>query len=75
MDAIHALGYSMLIMDNSMDLVNSTWRKYHNHVQLILWNDGDSEGHRCMRDPTCVHLDADLNALPPNATHLNIPIW
>lgn len=72
---MHALGYSMLIMDNQMDAIDKTYREYHDAVQLVLWNDGNSEGHECMRDPTCTHLNPEEPVLPPNATHLNIPIW
>lgn len=73
-DAMHALGYSMLIPKNTEALLDA-FRQYHDYVKLVLWEDEPWHGAPCMRDPTCAHMDTNVPAPPPNATHLNLPIW
>ncbi|KAG8980759.1 hypothetical protein FRB94_009793 [Tulasnella sp. JGI-2019a] len=72
MDSLHALGYSMLIPNNRMELY-SMWREYHEHVQLIVWNQG--EAMDCLFNISCVQANPDAPLFAPNATHLNIPLW
>ncbi|KAG8871989.1 hypothetical protein FRB97_008122, partial [Tulasnella sp. 331] len=80
-NAIHALGYSMLIIPESQESVAIAWRKYYHNVQLIIWEDQTWSGGECIRNSTCVFSDSPSHAslylppLPPNGTHLNIPLW
>lgn len=74
MDAMHALGYTMLI-SRSTEKILDWWRQYYEEVQMIAWAGDSTHGGICMADPTCVHFDPDVAPPPPNATHLNIPIW
>ncbi|KAG8909506.1 hypothetical protein FRC01_006897 [Tulasnella sp. 417] len=78
MDAIHKLGYSMIIA--RPERLYELYRLYHKNVHLVIW---DSEAHPdCMYNPACVYAEFGENGSlettpvpPPNATHLNIPIW
>ncbi|KAG9006570.1 hypothetical protein FRB94_000587 [Tulasnella sp. JGI-2019a] len=72
MDALHALGYSMLIPKDKMDIY-SMWQEYHDQVQLIVWNRG--EAMDCLFNTSCVQANPDAPLFAPNATHLNIPLW
>ncbi|KAG9018745.1 hypothetical protein FRB90_010052 [Tulasnella sp. 427] len=76
MDVIHALGYSMLIASNTAEL-EEMYREYHQHVQIVLWEDSPWHSRPCLRNSTCVYIDAESrnSVPPPNSTHLNIPIW
>lgn len=74
MNAIHALGYSMLISGEDPTGVMTTWRKYHQNVRIILWEDA-LNSHLCLEDPTCVFSDPTVEPPPPNVTHANIPTW
>ncbi|KAG8875191.1 hypothetical protein FRB98_008016 [Tulasnella sp. 332] len=73
MDSVHALGYSMLIPDNEEELY-TMWREYHDQVELIVWN-RVRDCQNLSADNTCVQSDPDIPLAPPNATHLNIPLW
>lgn len=76
MDAINALGYSMLFAQNNNEL-EQMYREYHSHVQLILWEASPWHSGPCLQNSTCVYTDTQTlaPAPPPNSTHLNIPIW
>ncbi|KAG9002662.1 hypothetical protein FRB90_011338 [Tulasnella sp. 427] len=78
MDAIRKLGYSMIVP--RAHEITEYYRRYHKNVHLIIAEHPNLEG--CMYNSTCTYADfGDLNlgstspAPPPNATHLNIPIW
>ncbi|KAG8865745.1 hypothetical protein FRB97_004459, partial [Tulasnella sp. 331] len=73
MDSLHALGYSMLIPQNNEELY-TFWRDYHEQVQLIVWN-RLGECQNLFTNNTCVQSDPEVPLTPPNATHLNIPLW
>ncbi|KAG8913051.1 hypothetical protein FRC00_003158 [Tulasnella sp. 408] len=75
MDAIHKLGYSMIIA--RQDQMHEAYRRYHKNVHLII---GDAPPD-CIYNSHCVYADFDDGSIqktpvpPPNATHLNMPIW
>ncbi|KIO30942.1 hypothetical protein M407DRAFT_5361 [Tulasnella calospora MUT 4182] len=76
MDAIHALGYTTLLVQDRPHLYD-LWRRHHASVQLIIWEDTEWAAKPCLRNSTCVYAPPglDLPVPPPNSTHLNIPIW
>ncbi|KAG8921690.1 hypothetical protein FRC01_000116 [Tulasnella sp. 417] len=78
MDAMHALGYTLLLVQNRTHF-EDLWRRHHASVQLIIWEDSDfgAGAKPCLRNSTCVYAPSglDLPLPPPNSTHLNIPIW
>ncbi|KAG9025818.1 hypothetical protein FS837_004813 [Tulasnella sp. UAMH 9824] len=76
MDAMHALGYTLLLVQDRPHLYE-LWRRHYGSVQLIIWEDTDWGAKPCLRNSTCVYAPntLDLPVPPPNSTHLNIPIW
>lgn len=75
-DALHTLGYTMLVFDNPRDAIKA-YRQHHENVQVILWSHDFANGGACTHDSTCVYEDAGslLPPPPPNSTHVNIPLW
>lgn len=62
----------MLIADGQ-DEFRRLWLIYHDRTKVILWNEPDAKF--CLQDPTCMTVDPMAPLLPPNATHLNVPLW
>ena len=76
MDAMHGLGYTMIVAVSTPDVLN-LYREYHENVLAILWQDTDNHSRPCVKSSTCVYTNAASNEPPPppNSTHVNIPIW
>lgn len=70
MNAIHALGYSML-MTRGYNLLEEVLRKYHQSVHMILW-DGEKSWDGIREN---IYMGSELPIPPPNGTSLNFPIW
>ncbi|KAG8996842.1 hypothetical protein FRB90_012631 [Tulasnella sp. 427] len=77
MDAMWALGYSMLIPKDTPETY-AMFRRHHRNVHRILWSDAAGHGKTCLWNSSCVYpgdpLD-DASVPLPNSTHVNIPIW
>ncbi|KAG8943763.1 hypothetical protein FRC04_002518 [Tulasnella sp. 424] len=75
MDAIYKLGYSMLVV--RPEELHDFYRRHYKNVHLII---GEASKD-CMYNSACVYADLGQDSMssvpvpPPNATHLNVPIW
>ncbi|KAG8953693.1 hypothetical protein FRC04_001897 [Tulasnella sp. 424] len=76
MDAIHGLGYSMLLAKDTPHVYH-LWRRHHVSVHMIIWEDEEWGARPCLHNSTCPYAPPgiDLPVPPPSSTHLNIPIW
>lgn len=76
-DAIYKLGYSMLIV--RPEELPDFYRRHHRNVHLVI---RESEGSPDdLYNTAYVYADfgeesiSSIPVPPPNATHLNLPIW
>ncbi|KAG8996664.1 hypothetical protein FRB90_012660 [Tulasnella sp. 427] len=78
MDAMWALGYSMLTTKDTPETY-AMFRRHHRNVHRILWLDAVGHGKTCrLWNSSCVYAGGPLDdATVPlaNSTHVNIPIW
>lgn len=64
-----------MLISRSTEQILEWYREYHREARMIIWAGDPTHGGLCLADSTCVHLDPDVAVPPPNATHVNIPIW
>ncbi|KAG8962948.1 hypothetical protein FRC00_008355 [Tulasnella sp. 408] len=77
MDAMWALGYSMLLPKDTPETYE-LFRRHYQNVHMILWSDAQGQGAPCLWNSSCVYAGDPLSIYPvppPNSTHLNIPLW
>ncbi|KAG8991250.1 hypothetical protein FRB90_001420 [Tulasnella sp. 427] len=74
MDAMSALGYSMLVPKDTPETY-AMFRQHHRNFHRILWSDAVGHGKTCLWNSSCVYAGDPLDeaSVPlPNSTHVNI---